>query len=150
MRNYKCSLSDELVLNVGVVLAGVHFSGNLFLARLHFGPAINFKTDVLLNYVCVCIPNRDSVSLLYDVQLLVESHHLDAAKLISNDALSESVHVAAIVSLTLTNDLNRENSQVHVDSRAGLKLVHSGKHRFGFDDWLEVFLGGLHHYLFKY
>ena len=59
---------------------------------------------MLLDDVSVSIPDADSLTFSDYSELLVESHHLDAAILVTDDALSNTVEATTIVSSTLAND----------------------------------------------
>lgn len=84
---------------------------------------------MLLDNIGVGIADGNNGVLLNMVELLVSGNEFDAAELVSDNAFGNAVHSSAVVSLALTDDFDRGNSEVHVDSCAGLKLVHLNKHR---------------------
>ena len=122
-------LDNKLVLDVRSVVLQV-YGGDVLAGGLNFGPAVDFEAQVLLDHVGVGVADANHSTFLNDIELLVEGHHLDAAVLVTNDALSNAIQVATIVPTTLADDANRLDTEVHVDARAGLQLRH------GNEDWL--------------
>ena len=83
---------------------------------------------MLLNDMGVGISDADESTLLDNVELLVEGHHLDAAILVTNNALGNSVEIASIVPSTLADHSHRVHLEVHVDTGAWLQLRHRDEH----------------------
>ena len=84
---------------------------------------------MLLHHVGVGIADADSLALLHDIELLIEGHHLDTTVLVTDDALSDAIKRATVVSSTFTDDSDRVHSQVHVHSGSWLQLRHSDEDR---------------------
>ena len=80
---------------------------------------------MLLDDVSVSVADADCRALFDNVKLLIESHHLDTAVRVTDDALSDTVEVATIVSPPLADNADRLDTEVHVDAIAGLELAHS-------------------------
>ena len=85
---------------------------------------------MLLHDVGMSVPDADSLAFLHYIELLIKGHHLDTTILVADDALGHTIKTATVVSATLTNHTDRVHAQVHVDSRAWLKLRHRD------EDWL--------------
>lgn len=94
-----CSLLDvdELVLNVRSIVGSVD-CGNLLRALLNLGPAVDLKTQMLLDNIGVSIAESDRLSLLDKVELLIEGHQLNTPILIADQNLGYTVHGTAIIS----------------------------------------------------
>ena len=121
---------DELVLDIRCVVGrvdGVDLCGGAF---LNFGPAVDLEAEVVLDNVGVRVSESDSLSLVDNVELLVEGLELDAAVLITDEDLGDTVHCTTIISSTLAGDRYRANLQVHVDTSTRLELGHSYENRF--------------------
>ena len=116
-------LDDELVGDVRGVVLQVHLR-DVLVAGLDLGPAIDLEPKVLLHHVGVGVPHSDRGTLLDNIELLIKGHHLDASILVANEALSDTVETSTIVSAPLADDLDGLDTQVHVDTSAGLKLAH--------------------------
>ena len=119
-------LHDELVGDVrGVVL---QVDRRDVLGRcFDLGPTIDLNTHVLLHNIGVCVADANNGTLAHNIELLIESHHLDAAVLVTNDAFSDAVEVTAIITATLADHLDRVDTKVHVNARSRLELAHGNK-----------------------
>jgi len=98
---------------------------------------------VLLHNIGVGVPNRDSGSFLDHVKLLIESHQVDAAMLVSNDAFGNLVGLVASIASALADDLDGVDTEVHGDSGAGFHLRHGDKGGLC-ECWCLGFWGSLH------
>ena len=116
-------LDDELVLNVRGVVLQVHRL-NVLGRGLDLGPAVDLKAQVLLDDVSVSVADADGCALFDNIKLLIKGHHLDAAVGVTDDALSDTVEVATIVSSPLADDADGLDTEVHVDAIAGFELAH--------------------------
>ena len=79
---------------------------------------------MLLDDVSVSVADADGCALFDNIELLIEGHHLDAAVGVTNDALSDTVEVATIVSSPFADDADGLDTEVHVDAIAGFELAH--------------------------
>jgi len=131
MRGLRANHSDahgyQLELDIRVVLLCENLVRYLLLARFNLGPAVDFDSEVLLDNVGVGVANRNCGALLHDFELLIRSDELAAAVLVSNQALGHLVNFLAVVALSLANDLDRVDAEVHVDARARLQIAHVGE-----------------------
>ena len=59
---------------------------------------------MLLDYVGVCISYSNRRTFLDDVELIVESHHLDTPVLVAHDAFRHFVSAASVVASALADD----------------------------------------------
>ena len=139
-----CSLLnvDKFVLNVRSVVAEVD-AGDLLRGLFDFGPAVNLQTKVLLHHIGVGVADGDHLALFDDVELLIEGHHLDASILVTDDALSNSVHSSSVIPSALASDLDGTHLEVHVDTSARLELGHRDEYWFAKGGFLSL-LGFYH------
>jgi len=119
----------DYVLDVGQVVSHVH-GFDVLGGGLKFGPPVDLNAHVLLDDIGVGIADNNHGAFLDEVELLVSGNQLDAAKLVSNEALGDAVHRTAVVPLALADDFDGLDSEMHVDAGAGLELVHLDEHGF--------------------
>ena len=98
-------LHDELVGDVRGVVLKVDCC-DVFIARLNLRPTIDFDAHVLFHHIGMSVANADDGALAHNVELVVERHHLDAAVLVTDDALGHSVKSTSIIASSLADHLH--------------------------------------------
>ena len=150
-------LDNKFVLDVRGVVLEVDVGDGLG-GALDFGPPVDLQAQVLLDHVRVGVADADSLALLHNIELLIKCHHLDAAVLVTDDALGHAIERASVVASAFANHAHRVHPQVHVHASAWLQLRHGNENRFAkrrslllrlgssIGAWLLLLVCGFHHF----